>query len=63
MRESEPTPYIMSIPGVSPALAAAYIGDGERFDTAGESANYAGLMPVLNYSGDEVRYGHIQWAG
>ena len=64
--ESELAPYIMSIPGVGPALAAAfiaYIGDGNRFDTAGEVANYVGLTPVLDCSGDTVRYGHIQRGG
>ena len=53
VRESEPAPYVMSIPGVGPALAAAfaaYIGDEARFDTAGQSANYAGLTPVFSCS-------------
>ena len=58
VRKSEPAPYVMPIPGVGPALAAAfaaYIGDGARFDTAGQSANYAGLTPVLDCSGDTVQ--------
>jgi hypothetical protein len=42
-------PRIMPIPGAGPA---AYIGDGDRFDTAGEVANYAGLTPVLDCSVD-----------
>jgi transposase len=56
----------MSIPGVGPALASAfiaYIGDGDRFSTAGEVANYAGLTPVLDCSGDTERYGHIRRGG
>ena len=66
VRGSELAPYVMSIPGVGPSLAAAfiaYIGDGERFDSAGEVANYAGLTPTLDCSGDTVRYGHIRRGG
>ena len=66
VRESEPAPYIMSIPGVGPSLAAAfiaYVGDGQRFSSAGEAANYAGLTPALECSGETVRYGHIQRSG
>jgi transposase len=66
VRESELAPYIMSIPGVGPALAAAfiaYIGDGDRFSADGEVANYAGLTPVLDCSGDTERYGHIPRGG
>jgi transposase len=66
VRGSELAPYIMSIPGVGPALAAAfiaYIGEGSRFETAGQVANYAGLTPVLDCSGDTQRYGHIQRGG
>jgi transposase len=63
---SDVAPYIMSIPGVGPALAAAfiaYIGGGGRFETAGEVANYVGLTPTLDCSGDTVRYGHIRRGG
>jgi transposase len=66
VRESELAPYVMSIPGVGPSLAAAfiaYIGDGDRFSTAAEVANYVGLTPVLDCSGDTSRYGHIQRGG
>jgi transposase len=66
VRESDIAPYIMSIPGVGPALAAAFIayaGEGDRFSTGGEAANYAGLTPVLDCSGDTERYGHIQRGG
>ena len=44
--ESGLSPYVLSIPGVGPALSAAfpaYAGDGSRFGKAGEAANYAGL--------------------
>ncbi|MDR2517729.1 MAG: transposase [Spirochaetaceae bacterium] len=66
MSGSEAAPYIISIPGVGPAPAAAfiaYIGDGDRFESAGEAANYAGLTPALDCSGDTVRYGHIRRGG
>jgi transposase len=66
VRGSELAPYSMSIPGVGPALVSAfiaYIGDGDRFDTAGEGANYGGLTPELDCSGDTARYGHIQRGG
>ena len=64
--ESELSPYLLSIPGVGPALAAAflaYAGDGSRFSKAGEVANYAGLVPVLDCSGVTDRYGHIAPGG
>jgi transposase len=66
VKESELSPYIMSIPGVEPTLAAAfiaYVGNGERFSKASEVANHAGLTPVLDYSGESERYGHIQRGG
>jgi transposase len=66
VRESEIAPYIMSIPGVGPSLAAAfiaYVGDGDRFTKSAEAANYAGLTPVLDCSGDTSRYGHIRRGG
>ncbi|MDR0689237.1 MAG: transposase [Spirochaetaceae bacterium] len=51
---------------MGPALGAAflaYVGDGSRFGTAGEVANYAGLVPVLDCSGETDRYGHIARSG
>jgi transposase len=62
VRKSELTPYILSIPGVGPALAAAflaYIGDGKRFTKPAEAANYVGLVPRVDCSGETNRYGNI----
>lgn len=64
--ESELTPYIMSIPGVGPGLAAAFIafiGDGKRFSKASEVANYVGLVPKVDCSGDTNHYGRILRSG
>jgi transposase len=60
--ESEQTPYILSIPGVGPGLASAflaYIGDGKRFAKPAEVANYVGLVPRVDCSGETNRYGNI----
>jgi transposase len=62
VRESELTPYILSIPGVGPGLASAflaYIGDGKRFTKPAEAANYVGLVPRVDCSGETNRYGNI----
>jgi transposase len=61
-REHELAPYIMSIPGVGIGLAGvllAYLGDGSRFSRASQVANYAGLVPKVDCSGDTERYGSI----
>jgi transposase len=66
IRSHELAPYIMSVPGVGMGLAAAflaYVGDGKRFSKPSEVANYAGLVPRLDCSGDSDRYGHITKAG
>jgi transposase len=55
-------PYIMSIPGIGIGIAAvilAYIGDGSRFSKPGQVANYAGLAPRVDCSGETARYGSI----
>jgi transposase len=52
----------MSVPGVGPGLAAAflaYIGDGKRFSKASEVAHYVGLVPRVDCSGETKRYGNI----
>jgi transposase len=52
----------MSIPGIGIDIAAAllaYLGDGSRFSTAAQVANYAGLAPRVDCSGDTDRYGGI----
>jgi transposase len=66
IRNHELAPYIMSVPGVGMGIAAAflaYVGDGSRFSKSAEVANYAGLVPRLDCSGDSDRYGHITKAG
>ncbi|GHU50007.1 hypothetical protein FACS1894200_09230 [Spirochaetia bacterium] len=46
------------------ALAyAAFIGDGSRFESAAQVANYLGLVPRVDISGTIVRYGGITKRG
>lgn len=64
--EHELAPYIMSLPGVGPGVAAAflaYVGDGSRFSSPSQVANYIGLVPRLDCSGETNRYGHITKEG
>jgi transposase len=59
---NELTPYLLSIPGVGPSLAMAflaYVGDGRRFSTGAQVANYTGLVPRVDCSGETNRYGSI----
>jgi transposase len=61
-RNHELIAYIMSIPGIGLGIAAvilAYIGDGSRFSKACQVANYAGLAPRVDCSGETERYGSI----
>jgi transposase len=61
-RSHELAPYIMSIPGIGIGIAAvllAYLGDGSRFSKPGQVANYAGLAPRVDCSGETERYGSI----
>lgn len=61
----ELVPYLLSLPGVGPHLAAAFlgfIGDGSRF-RLDSIASYAGLVPRVDCSGDTVRYGPITKRG
>jgi transposase len=60
--EHELAPYVMSMPGVGPGVAAAflaYVGDGSRFSGPAQVANYIGLVPRIDCSGETNRYGHI----
>jgi transposase len=60
--ENELTPFVMSVPGVGPSCAMAflaYVGDGSRFSRAAEVSNYVGIVPRVDQSGDTARYGHI----
>lgn len=64
--EHELAPYVMSVPGVGPGVAAAflaYVGDGSRFSSPAQVANYIGLVPRLDCSGETNRYGHITKEG
>jgi transposase len=61
-RDHELAPYIMSIPGIGIGIAAvilAYLGDGSRFSKPGQVANYAGLAPRVDCSGETEHYGTI----
>ena len=52
--------------GVGPGVAAAflaYVGDGRRFSSPAQVANYMGLVPRLDCSGETNRYGHITKEG
>ena len=64
--EHELAPYVMSIPGVGPGVAAAflaYVGDGSRFSNPAQVANYIGFVPRIDCSGETNRYGHITKEG
>jgi transposase len=61
-REHELAPYVLSVPGVGMKIAAAllaYLGDGSRFTKAAQVANYAGLVPSVDCSGETNHYGSI----
>jgi transposase len=61
-REHELAPYVMSIPGIGIGVAGvllAYLGDGSRFEKASQVANYAGLTPSVDCSGETEHYGRI----
>jgi len=54
--------YIMSITGVGVGFAAvfiAFVGNGERFSNSKQVANYSGLVPRVDQSGDKTYYGGI----
>jgi transposase len=62
VRGNELAPYVMSIPGIGIEIAGvllAYLGDGSRFSTAAQVANYAGLAPRVECSGMTEHYGSI----
>jgi transposase len=66
LRKNDLTPYLVSIPGVGPALAMsfeAYIGDGRRFSSGAQVANYTGLVPRIDCSGETNHYGSITKRG
>lgn len=66
LRDNELTPFAMSVPGVGPSFAMAflaYVGDGSRFSRAPEVSNYVGIVPRVDQSGETARYGHITKIG
>ena len=57
---------LLSIPGVGPVTAAAflgYVGDGSRFATASQVSYYIGMVPRIDSSGETSRLGHITKSG
>jgi transposase len=66
LNENELASYALSMPGVGPATALAflaYVGDGSRFSRASEVSNYVGLVPKVDISCTIVKYGHITKEG
>jgi len=60
--EKEYTTLAMSMPGIGPQAAFtlfAYIGDGSRFSHPSQVSYYAGLVPRVDVSGDQIHYGRI----
>jgi transposase len=58
VRNHELAPYLLSIPGIGVGIAGvllAYLGDGSRFSTGGQVAQYAGRAPRVECSGDTER--------
>ena len=41
------------------AAFLAYVGDAKRFSSPARVANYIGLVPRIDCSGETHRYGHI----
>lgn len=59
-------PFVLSMPGVGVGVAAvflAYVGDGRRFSSPAQVANYCGLVPRIDCSGETNRYGAITKEG
>ncbi len=57
---------LLSIPGVAVKTAfafLAYVGDGSRFTSGKEVANYVGMVPRLDSSGDSEYFGRIHKRG
>jgi transposase len=66
VRSHELAPYVLPVPGAGMGIASAfpaYAGAGSRFNKPPEAANYAGLVPRADCSGDTDRYGYITKAG
>lgn len=62
----EESRYVLSIPGIGPKTAAAFlahVGRGERFSSGSQVSNYIGFVPRVDISGTIVHYGHIHKRG
>lgn len=56
------TALAMSMPGIGPVTVfalLAYLGKCERFSRGAQVGYYVGLVPRVDISGDQVRYGRI----
>lgn len=54
---------LKTLPGVANILAIVIdreIGSIDRFDTPGQLASYAGLVPTVHASGGKTRFGHMR---
>jgi len=54
---------LKTLPGVGDILAIVIereIGSIDRFDTAGQLASYAGVVPTIHASGGKTRFGHMR---
>jgi len=54
---------LKTLPGVGDILAIVVereVGSIDRFDTAGQLASYAGVVPTIHASGGKTRFGHMR---
>jgi transposase len=66
LKEEPLAKNLLSIPGVGPAVALAFIahvGDGSRFKHGRQVSNFVGMTPRIDNSGETVRLGHITKKG
>lgn len=66
VQQSEPMQRLMTVPGVGPLTAAAFVsalGNPERFQTGRHVSSYLGLVPTLYSSGNVHRVGGITKRG
>ena len=66
LEHPEETSLLMSIPGVGRVSAAtilAYVGDIDRFASARQLCNYAGIVPKMDCSGQRIVVGGISHRG
>jgi len=66
LEHADDTALLLSLPGVGPVSAAtilAYVGDIDRFSSARQLCNYAGLVPKMDCSGQRNVIGGISHRG